>query len=145
MSELKVYSDQDASTATVNSQEHAEIAAKLANIGVRCEQWQTDEDIGAVGGVAGRGDEQAVVGGRLGAARAEADRAVAAQFGEANAVCELAHAEVLPFPGRREVSPVERSYEAGESTVKLWRARGGGRSTVGGGWAAGGRRPEGRG
>ncbi len=45
MSELKVYSDQDASTATVNSQEHAEIAAKLANIGVHFEQWQTDEDI----------------------------------------------------------------------------------------------------
>jgi len=45
MSELKVYSDQDASTTTVNSQEHTEIAAKLANIGVRFEQWQTDEDI----------------------------------------------------------------------------------------------------
>lgn len=45
MSELKVFSDQDASTTTVNSQEHPEIAAKLANIGVRFEQWQTDEDI----------------------------------------------------------------------------------------------------
>ena len=45
MSELKVFSEQDASTTTENSHEHAEIAAKLANIGVRFEQWQTDEGI----------------------------------------------------------------------------------------------------
>ncbi len=45
MSELKVLSDQDAATATAHCHEHAEIAARLANIGVRFEQWQTDEDI----------------------------------------------------------------------------------------------------
>ena len=45
MSELKVFSDQDASMATADSQEHAEIAARLASIGVRFEQWQTDEDV----------------------------------------------------------------------------------------------------
>ncbi len=45
MSELKIFSDQDASTATAHSHEPAEIAARLANIGVRFEQWQTDADV----------------------------------------------------------------------------------------------------
>ena len=45
MSELKVLSDQDAATTMAHSHEHAEIAARLASIGVRFEQWQTDEDI----------------------------------------------------------------------------------------------------
>ncbi len=45
MSELKVFSDQDASAATAHSHEHADIAARLANLGVRFERWQTDENI----------------------------------------------------------------------------------------------------
>lgn len=45
MSELTVFSDQDATTPTAHSYEHAEIAARLANIGIRFEQWQTDQDI----------------------------------------------------------------------------------------------------
>ena len=45
MSELKVFSDDDATTATAHSTEHPEIAELLQDLGVRFEKWQADEDV----------------------------------------------------------------------------------------------------
>lgn len=67
MSRLRIYNDNDPSTVLLQSQEHASIAAELARVGVRFEQWQASAPVKA-------GDSPETI---MAAYRADIDRLVA--------------------------------------------------------------------
>lgn len=67
MSRLRIFNDNDPSTVLLQSQEHASIAAELARVGVRFEQWQASAPVKA-------GDSPETI---MAAYRADIDRLVA--------------------------------------------------------------------
>lgn len=67
MSRLRIYNDNDPSTVLLQSQKHASIAAELARVGVRFEQWQASAPVKA-------GDSPETI---MAAYRADIDRLVA--------------------------------------------------------------------